>query len=208
VDEQPYRIQNIGNEISKMKIDFDNLQQQTAEKKDTLLSLEERLHKEKLTQANNATQKEMLSEKIKMIDQQINTITNKIKEVDTFLIGAKYEKNRLERKEKREADSKINFAEQVATKVKSNPGVVLYFTAEWCGPCNKQKPEIEKIKNMHPNVTFITIDIDIYEKLADEYNIKTVPTMVYFKQGVLVKKNVAAPLETIKSNLNAFYKTK
>jgi thioredoxin 1 len=71
-----------------------------------------------------------------------------------------------------------------------------YFSATWCGPCKQFKPILEEIKSEGYQVEFI--DVDSLSDLADEYNVRSVPTVVIEQAGkeidrfvgVLPKKQV------------------
>ncbi len=69
---------------------------------------------------------------------------------------------------------------------------VIKFGAEWCGPCRMMEPTItqlmQKYNTEDSDVTVLDIDIDKNSELAMEYNIKTIPTMVFKKDGVFVEK--------------------
>ena len=54
------------------------------------------------------------------------------------------------------------------------------FYAEWCGPCKMLTPVLE---NLEDKINVIKVDIDKFEKLAFEYRIMSVPTLIFFKDG-------------------------
>jgi thioredoxin 1 len=56
-----------------------------------------------------------------------------------------------------------------------------YFSASWCGPCKAFKPVMTEIKNEGHQIEFI--DIDNLSDLAQQYNIKSVPTVVIEQAG-------------------------
>ncbi len=51
-----------------------------------------------------------------------------------------------------------------------------YFSAVWCGPCKAFKPIMQEIANDGYQVAFM--DIDVHKDLAEEYNVRSVPTLV------------------------------
>ncbi|NLC48216.1 MAG: thioredoxin [Tenericutes bacterium] len=59
--------------------------------------------------------------------------------------------------------------------------VLVDFYAEWCGPCKMMGPVLEEVSN---NIKVVKVDIDKFGNLANEYRIMSVPTLVFFKDGV------------------------
>ena len=64
---------------------------------------------------------------------------------------------------------------------------VVDFYAEWCGPCKMLAPVLESLED---KINVIKVDIDKFEKLAFDYRIKSVPTLVFFKDGKKVREEV------------------
>jgi thioredoxin 1 len=62
---------------------------------------------------------------------------------------------------------------------------ILYFSATWCGPCKNFKPIMESVSNSIP-VQFI--DVDQNPTLAAQYNIRSIPTLVFLKDGQEINK--------------------
>lgn len=62
------------------------------------------------------------------------------------------------------------------------------FFASWCGPCKMMAPVFESTAMSLPNVKFYKIDVDKAMKIAMEYNIVNVPTIVVFKDGQPVNR--------------------
>lgn len=65
--------------------------------------------------------------------------------------------------------------------------VALKFGAEWCGPCGTMKETIECLETDDTkNVLFVSCDVDeADEDFLDEYNVSTLPTMIFFKNGIV-----------------------
>lgn len=68
--------------------------------------------------------------------------------------------------------------------------VLLDFFANWCGPCKMLAPVLEEYSKNNADVTICKIDVDKYETLAQQYGVMTIPTLILYKEGKLVKKNI------------------
>lgn len=65
------------------------------------------------------------------------------------------------------------------------------FYAEWCGPCKMMQKVFEEIENdIEGKLDIIKVDIDKFQKLSEEYRIMSVPTMMFYKDGVKIKEIV------------------
>lgn len=56
--------------------------------------------------------------------------------------------------------------------------LVLDFYANWCNPCKKLDPHLEKFKEMYPSYEFQKIDIEKEEELVEKYKIQSLPTIL------------------------------
>ncbi len=84
------------------------------------------------------------------------------------------------------------FEEEFKEKVlDSKTPVVLDFYADWCGPCKAFSPIVEKIAGEYGDkISVIKVDCDECEDLARELSIKTIPTVLVFKDGEEIARNV------------------
>jgi thioredoxin-like negative regulator of GroEL len=76
---------------------------------------------------------------------------------------------------------------------------VLYFSAAWCGPCKAYRPLVESMQNEMP-ITFI--DVDASPQTSDQYNIRSVPTIVVIQNGMEIGRAVGA---RTKEEIRALY---
>jgi thioredoxin 1 len=89
----------------------------------------------------------------------------------------------------------------LADKVKSGESKVLYFTATWCPPCKMIAPIFEKLSKEFPQTQFIKIDIDDHADAAADFEIRTVPTFMFYKGDSLKKKFSGANEAMLRNNL-------
>lgn len=68
-------------------------------------------------------------------------------------------------------------------------GIVLIdFWAEWCGPCRMQLPILEEISEELPKIKICKVNVDENTDLAINFGIKSIPTMLVFKNGEKVEQ--------------------
>lgn len=68
----------------------------------------------------------------------------------------------------------------------NNEIVLLDFWASWCGPCRMFAPIFEKVAAKHPGIIFGKIDTEAEQELAAEFRIRSIPTIMAFRQNILV----------------------
>ena len=83
----------------------------------------------------------------------------------------------------------------------SETPVVVDFWAEWCGPCKAIGPSLEEISDeMGDKVKIAKVNIDENQDIAAKYGIRSIPTMLMFKDGEVISTKVgAAPKASLSS---------
>ena len=62
------------------------------------------------------------------------------------------------------------------------------FFSEWCGPCKTVSSTLDRLIEKYPDVKIEKIDVEENDELVEQYGIMNVPTLIYFKDGVEVKR--------------------
>ena len=68
-------------------------------------------------------------------------------------------------------------------EVNNSKYTVIDFFAEWCGPCKMQGPVLEQLSTKYPNIKWCKIDIDDNSSLAAKFDVRSIPTVVFLKDG-------------------------
>jgi thioredoxin 1 len=95
-----------------------------------------------------------------------------------------------------------NFQELV---IDSGKPAMLDFWAEWCGPCRMIAPIVEELSGEYGETIVIgKVDVDSCPNITAKFGIRSIPTLLYFKNGEVVDKQLGAvPRNTIEDKLKA-----
>ncbi len=91
-----------------------------------------------------------------------------------------------------------------SSHIEGSKPVLVDFFAEWCGPCKMMPPVLSQVKEkIGDRATILKMDIDKNASFASKYNVQAVPTLIIFKDGIIVwRKSGVVPAHEILENLN------
>ncbi len=89
------------------------------------------------------------------------------------------------------ATKNIN-ADDFERTITDNDIVLVDFWADWCGPCKRFAPIYEKASEEHSDITFAKLDTDANQELSGQLGIEGIPTLMAFREGVLVFNQAGA----------------
>lgn len=81
---------------------------------------------------------------------------------------------------------------------------IYYFTAKWCGPCKSISGDIQLLNDKYSNVNFYKIDVDDENNndIINKYEITSIPSFLFFKDGKMIKKITGTDIKTIEKLIN------
>ena len=90
--------------------------------------------------------------------------------------------------------------------IKNNNNVIIDFYATWCNPCKMLAPIIEGIAKEKENITFVKVDVDEAEELAELFQVMSIPTVVYIKNEKMALREMGfKPKNVILENIKTIY---
>jgi thioredoxin 1 len=73
--------------------------------------------------------------------------------------------------------------------LKEYNNVIIDFCASWCGPCRNMAPNFKSAAQQFTNTLFLKLDIEEFPSIMKQYGIKSLPTLLYFKNGNIIKRH-------------------
>ena len=83
-------------------------------------------------------------------------------------------------------------AENFNETIESNDSVIVDFWAPWCGPCKSFAPTFEAASESHPDVVFAKVNTEDEAELAQGDGIRSIPTLMLFRQKILLFNEAGA----------------
>ncbi|HYI54483.1 MAG TPA: thioredoxin [Microlunatus sp.] len=83
-------------------------------------------------------------------------------------------------------------ADSFEQTITDNEIVLVDFWADWCGPCKRFAPIYDKASDEHGEITFAKLDTDANQALSGELGIEGIPTLMAFREGVMVFNQAGA----------------
>ncbi|WP_407686339.1 thioredoxin [Mycobacterium sp. HUMS_1102779] len=99
-------------------------------------------------------------------------------------------------------------AEKFNETIEGNDIVLVDFWASWCGPCRQFAPTFEASSEKHPDIVHAKVDTEAQQELAAAAQIRSIPTLMAFKKGMLLFNQPGAlppaALEDLVQQVKAF----
>lgn len=74
--------------------------------------------------------------------------------------------------------------------LQEHPFLVVDLGAEWCGPCKALSPILDRVAHNHPDIGMGKVNVDEHPAISLQYGIRSIPTLLFFRNGELVLKHV------------------
>lgn len=94
-----------------------------------------------------------------------------------------------------ELETKLNAASEASCLA------ILYFTATWCGPCRYISPFYTNLPRKYPKVAFLKADVDEARDAASRWNVSSVPSFFFIKNGKEIDKVVSTDKNSLEKKI-------
>lgn len=77
----------------------------------------------------------------------------------------------------------LNTRQELKEHVKKHEVVIVKFKAEWCGPCKRVAPHIDKLMEKYNKINYVVVDVDDGSNIASYLKIRSIPTIISYVNG-------------------------
>ncbi|MBN9230140.1 MAG: thiol reductase thioredoxin [Legionella sp. 40-6] len=82
--------------------------------------------------------------------------------------------------------------------INDNEIIFVDFWADWCAPCKQFSVIYEQVADKYPSVKFVKVNIEAEQELADLFEIRSIPHLMVFKEGIVIYSNAGSmPASTL-----------
>ena len=85
--------------------------------------------------------------------------------------------------------SKTYSSEEIENVINQNKNVLLVFKTPWCLPCKKLVPVLNELKELYPQTYVLELNMDANKELAALHNVSSIPTLIYYKNNILIRSH-------------------
>jgi thioredoxin 1 len=82
----------------------------------------------------------------------------------------------------------LNNESELHTLLDTYDKVIVDFYADWCGPCKRLTPIIDKVARDQHDIKFAKVNTEHAPSLVNQFGIRSIPTLLFFKNGTLIKR--------------------
>ena len=86
--------------------------------------------------------------------------------------------------------------ENIESTITGNDIVIIDFWAPWCGPCKSFAPVYDKVASENTDIVFAKVNTEEQQQLGAEFNIRSIPTLMVFREQIIIFSQAGAVPET------------
>ncbi|KAG8068313.1 hypothetical protein GUJ93_ZPchr0005g15085 [Zizania palustris] len=102
----------------------------------------------------------------------------------------------------------VSWEKKMEEVAKLDKTVVVKFSATWCGPCRNAAPVYSELSLKHPEIVFVSVDVDEMPDLVTQFDICATPTFIFMKGEEEIDKLVGGNHEDLENKFEQFYRPK